>query len=588
MNLTGKQMKITKTDIKQQIERLNQLLSKTEYLLSKSDRQKFKEEIQRLIDQVEKIGEPVLNIGLLGGTGVGKSTIINALADAQISSVSDRRPHTDLVVVYRHKEVTLPPQIPLEYVKEPHQVHDHDSIASLIIYDFPDFDSIRSDHADNVLKLVEFLDIAVWVVSPEKYADLEFYRFIANTSKHQDNFIFVMNKIDTIKDPNNDPQNKLKTLLGDFALKLKKNGILSPRIYSFSAREIHNKGVPEWWKEDFYIFKESLFKKRHAKEIIAIKEANIEVEIRKSVREFKKLYQKFVYLPVEIDSILMDFQKQFQELKSSSTAITKQFITDKTISALKEKIHEKDADSLPISFFNRIWRKTIGRPSSLGEASGLESTITPDDQRFEPIRNKFKTLLYRINAVLHRYGIDVANERLSDLEKLINQELNQFVNESREGFLEFLEAVPSSFGKLRGFLNRANQWFWLAIPGIFLAISLAGPETLKDFQNNPGPGKVASVIFNIILSLYTPSGLIALLSFLVIELLITVILASRSAKRENEKLQEQIEAFNKYLAQKLTKHLENLKQKIDKTTGEIAKETINMKKLLEELESIDA
>ena len=577
-------MEITKGNIRLQLEQLDQLVQKSRFLLAESHREEFTRELKKLTEQIRKIEEPVLNVGILGGTGVGKSTIINALANDQISSVSDRRPHTDLVIVYRHKESSLPPDIPGDYIREPHNVHENDLIAGLIIYDFPDFDSIVKEHAEKVLALLEFLDIAIWVVSPEKYADLEFYKVLSQTSKHQDNFIFVMNKIDTIKAPGSDPQHELKTLLGDFTLKLKRNGILSPKIYSFSAREINNTNAPEWWKEDFFNFKNSLFRKRDIKEILAIKEANIEAEVNRIVKELKALYVRYNNLPVELNGIMLDFQKEFQDLKDLTEIITGQFITEKTIDTLKQRVHQNEADVAPVAFFKRLWSKTLRRTSSPGDNTGWESSLSENDSRFNPVRNKFKSLLYRINTILLRYGIDVARKQITELERSIDYELNQFVSKSRETFLEFLETVPGAESSFIKFITRIKQWFFLGIPAIFLLVSLIGPKALKEFQASPSLGKAFSLLFNILLSLYTSSGLISLLSFLVIETIVIIFLASRSIKRDEQRLTREIEAFNKYLANRLTKHLETLKTKIEEKIDNIIKEAKNADKLLEQLE----
>ena len=60
---------------------------------------------RRRIDELE---QKRLTVGLLGGTGVGKSTLLNAIAGRTISRSGDRRPTTDRIVCYRHRDFAVP------------------------------------------------------------------------------------------------------------------------------------------------------------------------------------------------------------------------------------------------------------------------------------------------------------------------------------------------------------------------------------------------------------------------------------------------------------------------------------------------
>ena len=93
--------------------------------------------------------------GILGGTGVGKSTLINALAKSQISDASDKRPFTDHAVVYRHKRYPSGAGRDLQrsYAKMM-LVHDSDIIKDLVLLDLPDFDSVEQDNRKAVLEIL--------------------------------------------------------------------------------------------------------------------------------------------------------------------------------------------------------------------------------------------------------------------------------------------------------------------------------------------------------------------------------------------------------------------------------------------------
>ena len=73
------------------------------FLMSGEDRDSFVQKTQVILQKALQPGE-ALYIGILGGTGVGKSTLINALARKEISERSDKRPFTDRAVIYRHKD----------------------------------------------------------------------------------------------------------------------------------------------------------------------------------------------------------------------------------------------------------------------------------------------------------------------------------------------------------------------------------------------------------------------------------------------------------------------------------------------------
>ena len=68
------------------------------------DRLSFFQEMARELSEKARSDCEALYVGLIGGSGVGKSTLINAIAGEQISRPSDRRPFTDKIVTYRHKE----------------------------------------------------------------------------------------------------------------------------------------------------------------------------------------------------------------------------------------------------------------------------------------------------------------------------------------------------------------------------------------------------------------------------------------------------------------------------------------------------
>ena len=59
--------------------------------LSREEKDVILTDSQNLLEKLDSFAQSSLMVGLLGGTGVGKSTLMNALAESAISSTSHRR-----------------------------------------------------------------------------------------------------------------------------------------------------------------------------------------------------------------------------------------------------------------------------------------------------------------------------------------------------------------------------------------------------------------------------------------------------------------------------------------------------------------
>ncbi|MCS6977345.1 MAG: 50S ribosome-binding GTPase [Gemmatales bacterium] len=136
----------------------------------------------------------VLNIVLMGGTGVGKSTLLNALAGAPIAHASGERPTTRDPVVYHHRSLAL------EHLEAPLRgclavPHDRSALENKIIVDTPDLDSTELANRARLEAVLPVADLVIYVGSQEKYHDRlgwELFR------KHRPRrgFAFVLNKWD--------------------------------------------------------------------------------------------------------------------------------------------------------------------------------------------------------------------------------------------------------------------------------------------------------------------------------------------------------------------------------------------------------
>jgi energy-coupling factor transporter ATP-binding protein EcfA2 len=146
-------------------------------------------------------------VALVGGTGSGKSSLFNAIARLQFADVGVKRPTTSDVTacvwgdpgtalldwlgvvddrrIQRESELDGDTEVPLR---------------GLVLLDLPDHDSVESAHRLVVDRLLPMVDLLVWVVDPQKYADDALHSgYLRHLVGHESAMAVVLNHIDTVR-----------------------------------------------------------------------------------------------------------------------------------------------------------------------------------------------------------------------------------------------------------------------------------------------------------------------------------------------------------------------------------------------------
>ncbi len=147
-------------------------------------------------------------VALAGSTGSGKSSLFNALVGEDVSPVGVRRPTTSKAHAHVWGADGAAPLVQWLGVPRKQTTWRHGSglrieagedLDGLVLLDLPDHDSTAAEHQVEVDRLVEMVDLIIWVVDPQKYADRVLHeRYLRRLAGHQSVTVVVLNKVDTV------------------------------------------------------------------------------------------------------------------------------------------------------------------------------------------------------------------------------------------------------------------------------------------------------------------------------------------------------------------------------------------------------
>ncbi|MDX6325852.1 MAG: hypothetical protein QOK15_2206 [Nocardioidaceae bacterium] len=170
-------------------------------------------------------------VALAGATGSGKSSTFNALSGVPIAAVSVRRPTTSATTGAAWGEDDAAEVLEWLGVQRRHQVPGPvTDLDGLVLLDLPDHDSTEVAHHLEVDRLVQLVDLLVWVLDPQKYADAAVHeRYLRPLATHRDVMIVVLNHIDEVR------PDRRADMIADLRRLLERDGLAGVPVLATSA-----------------------------------------------------------------------------------------------------------------------------------------------------------------------------------------------------------------------------------------------------------------------------------------------------------------------------------------------------------------
>lgn len=184
--------------------------------------------VRSVRDRAGYLGDTLV-AAVAGGTGSGKSSLINALAGEMVSESGGMRPTTGIPVAW----IPANPEPGLVRLLDDLGVENRvgqDLHPWLALLDLPDTDSVVVDHRHTVEALLPRVDLVLWIIDPEKYQDRLLHEgYLRRLAAYHRQFVFVLNQIDRL-----DPET-VETMVSDLRDTLLADGIPDPLIVPVAA-----------------------------------------------------------------------------------------------------------------------------------------------------------------------------------------------------------------------------------------------------------------------------------------------------------------------------------------------------------------
>ena len=175
---------------------------------------------EHLVPRLTELSAPAVVV-VSGSTGAGKSTLVNSLVGAEVSTAGVLRPTTRRPVLVHHPLDTelLSHHPVLESVTVVSDEHVPRGIALL---DAPDLDSVLESNRESAHRLLEAADLWLFVTTAARYGDALPWRVLQGAVERGASIAMVLNRV---------PPASLPTVRGDLLDRLRGHGLQGSPLF---------------------------------------------------------------------------------------------------------------------------------------------------------------------------------------------------------------------------------------------------------------------------------------------------------------------------------------------------------------------
>jgi energy-coupling factor transporter ATP-binding protein EcfA2 len=149
-----------------------------------------------LLPRAMDLDAPLLVV-ILGSTGSGKSSLLNALAGAAVSPSGVLRPTTRRPIAIADREDLAGRMVRIAEDARLELRANVGARRGLVIVDAPDFDSVERDNRDAAVGLLEVADLVIFVTTASRYADQVPWHVLGRARTRGVPLLAVVNRLPT-------------------------------------------------------------------------------------------------------------------------------------------------------------------------------------------------------------------------------------------------------------------------------------------------------------------------------------------------------------------------------------------------------